>query len=368
VAGISGGQRILVVDDVDEMRTLIHRALSASGYQVDVASTLAQAREMDPGGYDAVLVDAGLGAERGIDLVEELRSEDPAAVGRCLMITGGAADTIPDGVACLTKPFLLGHLLDAVHALHQPSAGPASSRSAGIGPDTGAQPPVSELPNGRRPQAAEPQVWQLLRLIRRLRERERHELVDFLHDGPIQELTAVSLDLQLMARSAAPGHVPRFEVPLQQLDAAAGSLRWLVDGNWPFLAPEIRLATALKQRTAWLLAEPVSVHANVQSAGLAAAEIAVIADVVELMLLGILPTDPSLQAEVAVRPEEQEIQVELTLTAAGRDELPASGTATARAALGELASALGATAHADLGDRRWRARMVLPRQAPMALS
>src|ERR1022692_5072800 len=76
VTGGPGGQRVLVVDDLDEMRTLIHRALSARGYKVDVAANLAEAREKQPRGYDAVLVDAHLGAERGIDLVEALQSEE----------------------------------------------------------------------------------------------------------------------------------------------------------------------------------------------------------------------------------------------------------------------------------------------------
>jgi hypothetical protein len=36
VTGSSGGQRVLVVDDVDQMRTLIRRALCAGGYEVNV--------------------------------------------------------------------------------------------------------------------------------------------------------------------------------------------------------------------------------------------------------------------------------------------------------------------------------------------
>ena len=58
VTGTSAGQRVLVVDDVDEMRTIAQRALRARGYQVDVAGTLADAIGMDPGGYDAVLIDS----------------------------------------------------------------------------------------------------------------------------------------------------------------------------------------------------------------------------------------------------------------------------------------------------------------------
>jgi ActR/RegA family two-component response regulator len=363
LTGSSDARRALVIDDLDEMRTLIHRALSAHGYQVDVAANLAEARRKDPGGYDAVLVDARLGSERGLDLVEALRAADPAAASRCLVLTGGATDTIPDGVARLTKPFKLDDLLAAVQALHRPAAGLAGQ----AGPQTG-----SALADGvpaqwparstrRQPSAAAPpSAWQLLGLVRRLRARERHELVDFLHDGPIQDLTAVTLGLQMMAR-AAPG--PRFEAAQRQLDVAAGSLRWLVDRNWPFVLPATGLADALRQRTGWLLATPAAVHADVLATGLAAAEIPVIIDVAELMLLSILPASPPMQAQVVVRAGAAEVGIELTLSCARAGERPAGDPAAARAALDELASALGATAQADIGDQRWRARILLPRPA-----
>jgi len=364
VTGSSGGQRVLVIDDLDEMRTLIHRALSANGYQVDVAANLAEARRKDPRGYDAVLVDARLGPERGLDLVEALRAADPAAASRCLVLTGGATDTIPDGVARLTKPFKLDDLLAAVQALHRPAAGQA----ARAGPAAGlalADAVPAQLPAraaGRQPPAAAaPPAWQLLGLVRRLRARERHELVDFLHDGPIQDLTAVALGLQLLARAAPPA--PRFEAAQRQLNIAAGSLRLLVDGNWPFVLPETGLADALRQRTGWLLATPAAVHAEVRATGLAAAEIPVVIDVAELMLLGILPASPPMQAQVVVRTGAAEIGIELTLSCARAGQRPAGDQAAARAALDELASALGASAQADIGDQRWRARIVLPRQA-----
>ncbi len=366
MAGSSGGRRVLVVDDVDEMRILIHRALSTCGYEVDVASTLAAVREMDPGGYDAVLVDAHLGPERGIDLVEALLSEDPAAAGRCLVMTGGAAGPLPDGVACLTKPFQLGELIDAVRGLHQPDTVPAPGLQADIPPDSAAHPPESVSPAGNQPAVAEPRAWQLLGLSRRLRAYERRELVDFLHDGPIQELAALTLELQMMSRSAPPGPAPSFDAMLQRLKAAIASLRWLVDGHWPFLAPETQLAAALQQRTAWLLAAPVTLDTDQQPAGVCATEVPVIADVVELMLLGMLPAGQLARAHVAVRTPERLIQIELTLTpAAGDDELTGD-PAAAQAALDELARALGARSQTTLCGQHWRARIVLPSQLERA--
>jgi CheY-like chemotaxis protein len=396
VPGTTTGLRVLVVDDVEEVRILIQRALGARGYDVDVAATLAEARRLDPGGYDAVLVDAHLGSERGMDLVEALRSEDPQAVGRCLVMTGGTTDTLPDGVARLAKPFQLGELIDAVRVLHEPDTGPqpgiapgsarqpgiapgpgrrlgiapGSARQPGIAPGpgrrlgtapgSGADPLASVPPGGSRPAAGEAQTWQLLRVTRRLRARERHELVDFLHDGPIQELTAVTLELQMMCRSVPPA--PRLDAVLHRLSSAAGSLRWLVDGPWPFLEPEVRLAAALQQRTAWLLAAPVTVDADEHAAGLGPAEVSAVADVVELMLLGMVTANPPAQARVAVGTDEHMIQIDLTLMSAAGDDQAIGDPATAQAALDELASALGASMQARLSGRRWRARIGLPRQ------
>ena len=75
------GPRVLVVDDTDEVRTLIRRALAAHGYRVDAAATLAQASALDPAGYDAVLVDAHLGAELGTDLIETMLARIPLPPG-----------------------------------------------------------------------------------------------------------------------------------------------------------------------------------------------------------------------------------------------------------------------------------------------
>lgn len=361
----SAGRRVLVVDDVAEMRLTIRRALSACGYEVDAAATLAQAHEMNPASYDAVLVDAGLGAEHGIDLLETLRAEDPATVRRCLMITGGAIDAVPAGVARLAKPFRLDELVDAVRALQLPGHVPASGEPADIGPVHAGPAPGSALPDGNPAEAAEPQAWQVLRLIRRLRARERHELVGFLHDGPIQELTAATLELQMSARSAQPSPAPP-AVP-RRLDAATASLRWLVDGNWPFLAPEIRLAAAIRQRTAWLLAAPATMDADGPPAGLTAMEEPVIVDVVELMLLGVMPAGLSARAHVAVRAEERALSIEVTFTRVMVDGQAIADPAAARAALAELARALGATLHVKPAERDWRAQIILPRQPALAV-
>jgi hypothetical protein len=297
-----------------------------------------------------------------MELIEALQSEDPTAARRCLVMTGGMAEALPDGVAFLAKPFQLGELIEAVRALHQGAATPAPDHDASVTADSAMRPPGAAAGQDRLA-AAQHQEWKLLAITRGLRARERYELIDFLHDGPIQELTAATLELQMMSRSGAPGQAAPADEVSQRLAAAAGSLRWLVDGSWPFMAPETRLAAALQQRTAWLLGAPMTVEAGENQAGPDTLEIPVIVDVVELMLHGMAPAAPPVRAHVAVRTGEDLIQIELTLTTAGDDQA-IGDPAAARAALDELACALGASADAQLHERPWRARIDLPRRQP----
>jgi len=402
----SAERRVLVVDDAADMRTLIRRALNASGYEVDVAATLAEAYRLGPAGYDAMLVDANLGAERGLDLVEDMVSRDQGATSRCLVITGGSADLVPDGVACLSKPFRIGDLLDAVRTLRGPDTpaarGPRLAReSPGVhaadtpgprtadaprvraadapGPHRGHAPVVepdpraghehaeaahgreSPGPAGSEPTADKPQAWQLLGMTRALRSRERGELIGFLHDRPIQELTAAALELDMMRRTATSGLAERIDAVRQRLDAAAGALRWLVDGQWPFVRPETMVAAALPQRTAWLLAAPATVDVGEHQVRLCATEVATIADIVELILLALLPGRPPAQAHAAVRAEDHLIQIALTL-ACGAGEDDAVGDPAADRALKEMAAALGARVHAEFRAKQCRVFITLPRQ------
>ena len=353
-------QRVLVVDDLDEMRVLIRRALSAEGYEVDVAATLAEARAMDLGKYDAVLVDAHLGSGRGIELIETLRSQYPATARRCLMITGGAVDVLPEGVPILAKPFQLSDLLAAVRALQQPGSVTERDETADACAGPGTQLPAPVPPARYRPAAGEHQVRQLLGIVRRLRARERRGLIDFLHDGPIQELTAASLELQMMLRSGPPRPAPHADSVLRQVDAASGSLRWLVDELWPFLPSETELTEAILHRTAWLLAAPATVDVGAGQARPGAIEVPLVADVVELMLLTSEPATVAVRAHIAVRADEQLIQVDLSLTSVNDDDT-VGDPATAQASLDGLASALGASVHVDFSERQWQVRLAVPR-------
>ena len=200
--------RVLVVDDTEEMRRTIRRALSAEGYQVDVAGTLAEAEAKEPGGYDAVLVDAHLGGESGIDLVERLRSKDRAAAARCVLISGGIPDRLPEGTAYLAKPFSIGDLLEAVREAGRPRPGPwplVGSDPGGLaGPTAGRSRRAERTPAEGGPAAGGPPAWLLLAMDRQLRAREQRALAAYLHNSPMQEIFAASLELPAPA-PIAPG-------------------------------------------------------------------------------------------------------------------------------------------------------------------
>ena len=306
-------------------------------------------------------------------------------------MTGGSADEVPDDVTCLIKPFEIEQLIDAVAHGAAPRACPGARPSRPRPPrlrarfpshprNPATKPSLATCPATRpdsrpghrarpRPGDGEPRPWQLLGLTRQLRAHERRELVDFLHDGPIQELTALTLELQMMSKSMPSAPAPRFDAVFQRLNVAAEALRWLIDGNWPFLAPETRLTTALQQRTAWLLAAPATVDTYGQAAGLgAAAEVPVIVDVVELMLLEMVPAGPPTLAHVAVHVLEKLIQIELTLTPATDGGQPIGDPEAVQNALDRLAAALGASAHIKGCGQQLRARIELQRQPAAELT
>ena len=121
------------------------------------------------------------------------------------------------------------------------------------------------------------------------------------------------------------------------------------------MQPEVRLAAALRQRAAWLLAEPLAIDIGPGCADMAAGDVPAVVDVAELMLLSAAPEYCPVRAHLAVRSEPRLIELELTLTVAGSRDQPG----TARAALHDLADALGTVAHTECGAQRWQVRIAL---------
>lgn len=78
---------ILIVDDNETVLNLFRRQLVLSGYDVQVAPTLAAAREaIDARRFDAVLLDLNLPDGNGLDFVAELRAANPSAA--IVVVTG----------------------------------------------------------------------------------------------------------------------------------------------------------------------------------------------------------------------------------------------------------------------------------------
>jgi CheY-like chemotaxis protein len=366
---------VLVVDDTEAIRTVIRRVLTGAGYQVDVAASAPEARSMNLPGYDALLVDAHLGGEPGTALIEALVAGDPAAAGRCLLITGGNPGVVPEGVVCLTKPFQADELITAVGALHpadsaaRPDAVPAGLSAAAAARVPGAPP---RDPGGAPPGL--PAVWPLLGLIDRLRAGERAALADLMHDGPVQDLTAALLNLEALTRLAPGDPAPRVAELRHHLDAAAGSVRRLADGDVLPVQMQADLCDVVQRHTAWLPFSPVTAEFQPPSAapgiaapgiaapGIAAPVIAapVIAEILELALFALAGLVPPGRADVLVQAREQVLEIVLTLTPADGTPEGAGAGAAAQVALAELAQALGGTAGTSAGAFPWRAWIRLP--------
>ena len=201
----------------------------------------------------------------------------------------------------------------------------------------------------------------LLDMVRQVRARERGYLASLLHDGPIQELAAVSLELGEVSRAMGgpPGDEP--DGLARHVHAVGRTLCRLQDELWPFPRSGSGLIETLKQRTAWLLASSLAVAVGEGAAELPEADVQTVADVTELILAGLGDAEAWDRPLVAIRADPDLIFLELNMTPApGRDPAP-GGPAAVRAWLHRLAAAIAARADVGLDDRRLRIWMELPR-------
>jgi DNA-binding response OmpR family regulator len=117
---------VLLVEDFDELRTLLVVGLRRAGFQVDSAASLAEAAGMSPERYDVLVTDLSLGDAFGTELLDLVRARDPAGNCRPLLMTGGGlGPEPPPGVPVLVKPFRIDALVDAVRRLLADGAPPA---------------------------------------------------------------------------------------------------------------------------------------------------------------------------------------------------------------------------------------------------
>src|SRR5882672_12726544 len=80
---------ILVLDDFQQITTLLHRILGAAGHEVTIASTVDDAlASMSERPTDLVITDIFMPDRDGLDFIKNLRAQYPAI--KILAISGGA--------------------------------------------------------------------------------------------------------------------------------------------------------------------------------------------------------------------------------------------------------------------------------------
>ena len=117
---MSANERILVVDDDDDIREILQYVLGEEGYRVDVASDGFDALgKLENGAPPAViLLDMMMPHMDGATFLRVLRSKPAFAGARVVVISGNATarETARQlsAVACLVKPFETEELLGLV--------------------------------------------------------------------------------------------------------------------------------------------------------------------------------------------------------------------------------------------------------------
>ncbi len=128
------GQRVLIVEDDDEIAGALSRTLTREGYEPTATGTAAGALErIGAEHWDAIILDLGLPDGDGLDIAREVRSHHETPI---LIVT--ARDEVSDRVTgldagaddYLVKPFDRTELLARLRALlrrSQPPAGAAET-------------------------------------------------------------------------------------------------------------------------------------------------------------------------------------------------------------------------------------------------
>ncbi|MDQ8162243.1 MAG: response regulator [Gemmatimonadota bacterium] len=129
VPRVTGHGRILLVEDDDAVRAVVHRVLSKAGYVLFEARDAIEAQDVwhqhDGAGHgiDLVITDVIMPGATGHELVQTLRSErrDVPVLFTSGYLDGGETRDDDGGTTCyLEKPFTSRRLLDEVRALLVP--------------------------------------------------------------------------------------------------------------------------------------------------------------------------------------------------------------------------------------------------------
>ncbi len=115
-------RRILIMEDDPGLRRIYNKALSKAGYEIDLATTIKDARDyltqMD---YDIFICDIHLGRERGTDLLMEVREELAEKGTQIIMVSAyGQYRTVTEEMGAdffMEKPISLGTLITLISRL-----------------------------------------------------------------------------------------------------------------------------------------------------------------------------------------------------------------------------------------------------------
>ena len=125
-------RRVLVADDEHHILDLVDAVLSDANCDVECVGSGAEAiSRLEANDFDLVISDMRMPEIGGREIIEWIRSHDKK--GAVLLLTGDVASrelkefVVRSGVSCLSKPFRIGELVDAVET------------ALGFSPTTGGQ-------------------------------------------------------------------------------------------------------------------------------------------------------------------------------------------------------------------------------------
>src|SRR5579871_5431618 len=140
---MQAGEKLLVVEDDQSVRTTMVTCLELEGYDVDAVSTTREALERLEGrAYPIVISDIYLDERTGIDVLRSARKQNPDCA--VILMTGrGSMETVmaaTEGGAFeyLAKPFEMAQMVDTIRRAEKSLAGPEDDEAEAIDdlPDT----------------------------------------------------------------------------------------------------------------------------------------------------------------------------------------------------------------------------------------
>lgn len=126
-AGVSGKPRVLVAEDDSRLASMLDTLLGSEGFEVEVARDGQRALHLGlTAGFDVIVLDRGLPAVEGLDVLRRLRDDGVTTPILVLSALGTAPDRV-DGLNAgaedyLAKPFDIDELVARVRGLTRRAA------------------------------------------------------------------------------------------------------------------------------------------------------------------------------------------------------------------------------------------------------